>query len=143
VHLYSGQLSLEPIHWEQQYARLNSHQTKDPRFIELVGVVTPTLLGVFYIVNPLYYLLGGDKRSSFLLTLSLIILTLILEQEGCHRIPQPPQPPQDIDIGFINPPRIVSWLQVRTASLIQFWGILLDPTRERTVIDFHSAITDN
>lgn len=43
-------------------------------------------------------------------------------------------------IGFINPPRIVSWLQVRTASLLQFWGILLDPTRERTVVDFHSAI---
>ena len=46
---------------------------KRPPVVKLVGVVTPNLLGFFYAVNALYYLLSGDNRSSFLLTLSLII----------------------------------------------------------------------
>ena len=33
----------------------------------------------------------------------------------------------DLHIGFINAPRIVGLLQIRSAAFIYFWGITLNP----------------
>ena len=39
----------------------------------------------------------------------------------------------DLDIGFVNPPGIVSLLQIRATAFVYFWSISLNPTIDGSV----------
>ena len=39
----------------------------------------------------------------------------------------------DLNVGFVNSPRIVGWFQVQSNSEIKFWRIPLNPTLKRVV----------
>jgi hypothetical protein len=48
--------------------------------------------------------------------------------------------PLDLDIGFIDPVRVVGRLQVGTASFIQIWSIFMDPTVDCGMGNFQSPL---
>ena len=46
----------------------------------------------------------------------------------------------DLDIGLVDAEGIVRRFQPRPAPLLQFGGIALDPTKDRGMIDGHTAV---
>ena len=51
--------------------------------------------------------------------------------------------PFDFNISLIQSPGIICRAQVRSAALVQFWSILLYPTKHRCVMNIHTTLVDH